>query len=222
MANTRPYFIDFKGEHFMVEAASPAAAVKQVVGSDIREIRPARGSEVLAWSRADKQIIIAGAKTVATTASEPEAREQLAVEASQFLDEKAVDPAFTIRDVIVLIEAKSDYDPAALAAINKVKSEDRLTLEHFDIIRTAWPDFGWMLCDVRVDQPVSTADIDEVRARLEDSPMPAQIVADTVWARQQLMAEGSTKVATSEEVSALLDDPAVAGSVNVEGGGRAA
>jgi hypothetical protein len=178
MAETRPYYIDFNGTVHMVEATSPAAAVRHVVGGDIREIRPARGSEVMAWTRANKDIVIAGTKAVVAPA------ETVVVTNDDTVPMKAISE-FSIGQVVVLVEKGSDYDPAALTAINTVKSEGRMTLENFDIIRTTYPEFVLPICQIPLGSPIALNNIDDMRAQLEQEPMSAQEVADRVMGYAQ-------------------------------------
>jgi hypothetical protein len=184
MAGTRPYYIDFNGTVNMVEATSPAAAVRHVVGGDIREIRPARGAEVMAWTRAGKDIVIAGTKAVVTpTETAVVADETVDIIPSKYA--QLADPEFTIGQVVVLVEKGSDYDPAALTAINAVKSEGRMTLENFDIIRTTYPEFVLPICQIPLGSPIALNNIDDMRAQLEQEPMSAQEVADRVMGYAQ-------------------------------------
>lgn len=202
MAETRPYYINFNGAVHMIEAPSPAAAVRHVVGGDIREIRVARGSEVLAWTRAGNDVVIAGTKVPAVAAAPAET----AVISEVVTTRNADAPEFSIGQVVVLVEKGSDYDPAALTAINAVKSEGRMTLENFDIIRTTYPEFVLPICDISLDVPITLGDIDAMRAQLEQEPMSAQEVADRVMGRAQAEAAAPNRIVEHPVIGAGLND----------------
>lgn len=62
---TRPYFLIFNNQERMIEATSPAQAVRAIVGAAVTELRPARGAEVSAWLKAGKPMEDASAKPAA-------------------------------------------------------------------------------------------------------------------------------------------------------------
>lgn len=156
MAATRPYFLVFKGEKHIIEAPAAANAVQHVVGADVSELRPARAAEVSAWLRAGNAIPVFGEKTAiaaSASAAEPDpARENYDHhDATNWLIEQ---PGYSA-------------SATACAAWGEVVTSRRMTLEHFDIIRTAAPRFAEAFT-VTGDAPAIP--VDAVRETLEDNP----------------------------------------------------
>lgn len=170
MANTRPYWLVYKGVEHIIEAGNPAAAVQHVVDTDITELRAARAAEVTAWIRAGKDIPIAGAKPVEKSAPDASpdswkpSDEQRGELSSWLIGEAAAD------DTKVLIKA-----------LGKMFDEGHMSLESFDAIRGFAPAFETAILGAiniladpgNVDEHV---DLEQVRGSLEEKPYPLSIV----------------------------------------------
>ncbi len=170
MAATRPYRLVFKGETYIIEAPGAAHAVQHVVGADISELRPARAAEVSAWIRDGKTIPIAGEKAAVADATMPEvgADRIPLMEPGAKIEATALAPEWTDADVAAWLLAHGATE-ATLATWAKCVGEQRVTLEHYDIIRCEVEEFG-----ARLAPPVhadSDACVAEYRGVLEDNPL---------------------------------------------------
>lgn len=169
MAATRPYFLVFKGETYIIDAPSSALAVQHVVGADIAELRPARAAEVSAWVREGKPIPVAGEKVAAavTTADPGVAKE----------------PPVDVADVAAWLADQISDSPAAAtgpvtSAWQRIVTSKRMTLEDFDIIRVAAPAFA-EACAHATTGPAAT-DVEQIRASLEENPMAINDLVEAV------------------------------------------
>lgn len=174
MAKTRPYFLVFKGETHIIDAAQAAQAVQHVVGADVSELRPARAAEVSAWVRAGKEIPIAGEQALAAVES--------STDTGGPIDNPASDNLMSDRAASWLLDLEGfSHSESANAAWREIVKNQRMTLENFDVIRTAAPDFSHAIAPFGV--ALTTDNIDEVRAFLEDSPMTLADVVDAIEKR---------------------------------------
>jgi hypothetical protein len=157
---TRPYYVVFNGKKFMVEAPSPAAAVRHIVGAAVTELRPARGSEVSAWHRANRTIEIAGAPRP------PELPE--AAEPVEFMADDAID---------WLVEQGATA--TGLQRFGDMRREQRMTLEQFDAIRLDCASFGLAVAEAIAGEDTSIG-VDDVRGHLEDQPIAFDVVIGAI------------------------------------------
>lgn len=159
---TRPYLTKYKGIERMVEASSPAAAIRHVVGPDIEELRPARGAEVNAWHRAKKPVEIAGEKP------EP------SLEAGKI--EVSFDrEGFDHHDAAFWLSQQPGYDVDrdGEQLFGRIIAEQRMTLEVFDALRVNIEGFEGVIA---TNADGSEVPIDTIRAGLEGMPMPLERV----------------------------------------------
>lgn len=168
MANTRPYWLVYKGEPHIIEATSPAAAVHHVVGADITELRAARASEVLDWSRKNKAIPVAGVKAPESMESPPS---QGSVKVGEWL----------------LANAETKNDDATKSMLSALgyaygSTEQALTLEQFDIICAACPLFGDAIVAAIAAEGETPLEmtLSDVRGVIEEAPVTIDVVEGAV------------------------------------------
>jgi hypothetical protein len=169
--DTRPYFIIHKGTEHMVEASQPAIAVQHVVGQEITELRPARASEVLAWTRAGKPIARAGQKTPPAL----ETGDGLASTGGEQAVAREEWPVFDASDARTwLIEACGGLDQAAqpLAVFDAMREAGSMTLAQFDEIKTLSGEFASAIAAPPNYQEGEVISLKEPTAALKKAPMP--------------------------------------------------
>jgi hypothetical protein len=172
--NKRPYFVIFNGKERMVEATSPAMAVRHIVGAAVTELRTARGSEVSAWMRGGKEMEDATIKA-APAAAIDEATMPEVGKAGTLIP--AV-PQYTHCDVPDWIDKMLGIKPGDVLAIDGpcARAQDiaatvvasGLTLEQFDELRVIVPAFAEALS---LYSHLGRASVDELRSYLEQKPM---------------------------------------------------
>jgi hypothetical protein len=182
---TRPYYLVYKGNAYMVEAVGPAGAVKHVVGAEITELRPARGSEVAAWHRENpgKSIPIAGkTEPVAPAAGDAASTTQVAVGGTGDLVADAA-AEFTADDAIAWLRETATVE-SVIDTFIRVRAEQRMTLAQFDTMRVGCPAFEDAIIaavsGLEGDSELGPVMVDDVRAHLEDQPIPLSVVVGAI------------------------------------------
>lgn len=172
--NKRPYFVIFNNVERMVEATSPAQAVRHIVGAAVTELRTARGSEVSAWMRGGKEMEDATVKPAPAAAIDAATMPEVGKTGTVI---PAV-PQYTHYDAVAWIDEKLGIDPgpgvtegsqySAQELIAGVKMRGQLTLEDFDALRVIVPAFAEALS---LYSHFGRTSVDEVRRQLELQPM---------------------------------------------------
>lgn len=174
--SNRPYYIVHNGVPRMIEASSPAQAVRHAVGAAITELRPARGGEVLAWQKSGKPFEDANAPQPA-----PEADEDLPTKGKGWGND-----GYTHADVIAFVQEKMGVDDStvmtdeqskAMAILHTARVADQLTLEQYDELRPLCRAFTEALS---LYSFLGRASVDEVRRHLEAEPMKWEMLERSV------------------------------------------
>lgn len=177
--NKRPYFVIFNNVERMVEATSPAQAVRHIVGAAVTELRTARGSEVSAWMRAGKEMEDATIKPAPAAAIDAATMPEVGKTGTVI---PAV-PQYTHYDAIAWIDEKLGINPGAgvtegpqftaQETIAKVKATGLMTLEQFDELRVIVPAFAEALS---LYSHLGRASVDEIRRHVDQDPMTYDMV----------------------------------------------
>jgi len=166
-AQTRPYFMTLDGVDYMVEATGPAQAVRHIVGAALTELRPARGVDVAAWTRAGKDIPIAGQKVAPTPAAEP-----------AVVDET---PEFSAGDAYAWLAEWSTEPTKKIETVwKRVVSTGVMNLSDFDTLRTAVPKLSEALVAAITPEGSPFIPVDAIRGQIEDAPMELIVVVGAI------------------------------------------
>jgi hypothetical protein len=183
MAVTRPYFLTINGVDRMVEAPNPAAAVRHCVGAAVTELRPARGAEVAAWVKAKKEIEEAGKRVADAPAAGGEVVYQgdgTAIADLKPGESGALAQPFLADDCIDWL-TEQGATTRGLGMFGQIRSEQRMTLEQFDVLRTDCPAFAAaIVAAINGGDAAHEITVDEIRGQIEEQPFPLDVVVGAI------------------------------------------